>query len=75
MNADLGWRVVSTGQRLCTDRLPVPGGWLYRTTYAGQNELVEFDPRAVTTTFVPDSGKDWQAAYSTYQRVTQQEGR
>jgi hypothetical protein len=62
----MSWRKVSTDAYLSTDRLPVPGGWLYRTVYIG---------REVSTTFVPDSGREWEAAYSTYQRVTQQEGR
>ena len=65
MSDDRGWRVVSTGACF-TDRMPVPSGWLYRTTYAA---------KSVSTTFVPDSGREWEAAYSTYQRVTQQEGR
>jgi hypothetical protein len=69
MSVDIGWKAVSTGQQLYTDRLPVPGGWLYRTAFYNGA------PISVATTFVPDSGREWEAAYSTYQRVTQQEGR
>jgi hypothetical protein len=70
MSGDRGWHPISKADWADTDRLPVPGGWLYRTAFYTGGA-----PISVCTTFVPDSGKDWQAAYSTYQRVTQQEGR
>lgn len=66
------WRQVSNSPLLNTDRMPVPGGWLYATYLY---PLGGTTPVHMSTTFVPDSGREWEAAYSTYQRVTQQEGR
>lgn len=59
------WTVLEGGERAETERMPVPGGWLYRTsTWAKILDTAE-NPKAPTflllaqqVTFVPDDNVD-----------------
>lgn len=42
-----------------TERLEVPGGWLYRTTFAGADQSA---PPSVAMVFVPDPAQQWKRA-------------